>query len=101
MGENIINSVKAGLPLRDICIIDCHCHLGFYKNFNIPANTAEDMLRSMDIIGVNYKACIAPHAASVGPDYRYGNNIAVETVTKYPKRFFGYVAINPSYDMLW
>lgn len=97
MEKNITYNVKAGLPLKDVLIIDCHCHLGPYKNFHNPCNSAEDMLNMMAVLGTD-KACITPHAASVGPDYRYGNDMAIATVAKYPDRFLGYVTINPNYE---
>lgn len=94
--SSIYEKAKKGLPLDDILIIDCHCHLGFFHNFSLPHGTAEDMLESMNALGVNM-AFITPHAASVGPDYKYGNDLAIETISKYPDRFIGYVTLNPHY----
>jgi Predicted metal-dependent hydrolase of the TIM-barrel fold len=94
--NDLIDNVKAGLPLNDVLIIDCHCHHGPYRNFNNPRNSALDMIKSMDNLGIS-KACITPHAASVGPDYIYGNDLAIDSVINYPERFLGYVSLNPNY----
>ena len=50
--------VKRGLPLDDILIIDCHCHLGLYRCFNTPGAFAEGMLENMDTLGIDI-VCIS------------------------------------------
>jgi len=98
--NSMFNRVRMGQTLDDTLIIDSHCHMGFYYQFNAPNNTAEGMLESMDAIGINM-AFVAAHA-SIGPDYIYGNNMIIDAVTKYPDRFIGYITLNPHYpkDML-
>jgi|LFRM01.2.fsa_nt_gb predicted TIM-barrel fold metal-dependent hydrolase len=87
--------VRKGLPLDDILIIDCHNHIGLWKAFNVPYSSAEDMLMGMDRLGID-KVCVAAHA-SIGPNYRYGNDIVIDAVERYPDRFLGYVTVNPNY----
>lgn len=93
--SGIVEKVKRGLPLDDILIIDCHCHMGYWHRFNAPDNSAEGMLESMDALGMDI-ACAAAHS-SIGPDYRYGNDMVIDAVLKYPGRFIGYATVNPNY----
>lgn len=92
---DIMEKAKMGLPLSDITVIDCHCHMGYWHNFNVPSGSAEGMLESMDALGIDI-ACVTAHA-SIGPDYKYGNDIVMEAVKKYPSRFVGYATVNPNY----
>lgn len=100
--SNIMSSIaqkaKAGLPLSDAFVLDCHCHIGEWSNFNIPSGTAESMLASMDCTGTD-TAIISAHSA-IGPDFVYGNKLVMNTVKKYPQRFMGYVTINPNFPEL-
>lgn len=93
--NSIDKQIQVGKPLSDTVIIDCHCHIGFWKGFHIPENNSSGMLKSMNSLGIN-KAFLAAHAA-IGPDYKLGNDIVKEALTKYPDRFFGYVTVNPHY----
>ena len=86
---------KRGLPYDNVLIVDSHCHMGFWRNFNNPCNSAEGMIVSMDTLGVD-TACITAHS-SIGPDYRYGNDMVIQAILKYPDRFIGYVTVNPHY----
>ena len=79
-------------------IIDCHCHLGRYFNFNVPGHSPEDMVKSMDNIGVE-KSCISSHM-SLSSDIKKGNHFMMETVIKYPKRFVGFFTYNPHFPDL-
>lgn len=93
--RTIFEKAAIGLPLEDVLVIDCHNHIGPWRQFHAPRNDAEGMLASMDAIGIN-QAFITAHAA-IGPDYRYGNDLVIETLERHPDRFFGYVTVNPSY----
>ena len=76
-------------------VIDAHCHLGAYFNFHIPDNEAEGMVSVMDRLGIK-TACISPHVG-ITPDFKLGNDMALEAVKKYPGRFFAYITLNPNY----
>jgi len=91
----IMELAKEGLPLNDVKIIDCHCHMGYWQHFHVPNGSAEGMLESMDALGTDM-ACVTAHSA-IGPDYVHGNNMVIDAVRKYPDRFLGYVTINPNY----
>lgn len=93
--SDICERAKKGIPMDDVLIIDCHCHMGYWHNFNVPYGSAEGMLVSMDTLGTDI-ACVTHHS-SIGPDYRYGNNMVMEAIKKYPDRFIGYVTLNPNY----
>jgi Predicted metal-dependent hydrolase of the TIM-barrel fold len=94
MNEIFERAIK-GLPLENIQIIDCHCHMGFWHRFHIPENTAEGMLQNMDSLGIAI-SCVAHHS-SIFPNYRFGNDEVIKALEKYPKRFIGYATLNPHY----
>jgi len=98
--DSMYEKARRGQPLDDVLVIDSHCHMGPYHQFNAPNNSAEGMLESMDALGVNM-AFVTAHA-SIGPDYVYGNDMVIDAVRKYPGRFLGYVTLNPHYpeDMI-
>lgn len=94
--DRIAEKVKKGLPLDDVLIWDSHNHLGHFREFNVPGNTAEGMLESMNNLGID-KVFVTAHMAAIGPDFKSGNNQVINAIKKYPDRFMGYVTINPSY----
>ncbi len=79
-------------------IIDCHCHLGPYFNFHVPAPSPGDMVRSMDNIGVE-KACVSPHICLTS-DIVAGNDEMLDAVASHPGRLLGYFTYNPHYPDL-
>ncbi|MBC7234475.1 MAG: amidohydrolase [Chloroflexi bacterium] len=89
--------VEAGQSLKSLPwpVIDAHAHLGPTGGFYIPTPDAASMVGMMDRLGL---ACtgISPHLA-ITSDYRRGNDLAAETVRRFPGRFFGYVTVNPHY----
>lgn len=93
---SIAEKVLSGKKLDDVLIIDAHNHIGLWKAFHAPANSAEGMLVSMDTVGID-KVFITAHS-SIGPNYVYGNNIVLDAVKRYPDRFIGYVTVNPNYE---
>jgi uncharacterized protein len=78
-------------------VIDGHAHLGPWYNFRIPQPYADGMLRTMDYAGVHV-AWIAADA-SIGPDFRLGNDLVADAVRRHPDRFRGYVTVNPHYQV--
>ena len=93
--SEIKQKVERGVPLDGELIIDIHCHMGKWFNFNIPASSPEDMLVQMNRLGI--KACVAAHHASIGPDFKYGNEQVIQAMAKFPKRIYGYATVNPHY----
>jgi len=83
------------LPLEGELVIDSHTHMGPYFNFHIPDNDASSMVAVMDRLGISI-ACTSPHVG-ITPDFKMGNDMAVQAMRDYPGRFFGYITINPNY----
>ncbi len=91
----IQEKVAQGLPLTDEVIVDAHCHMGPWHNFHIPDDTAASMVASMDRVG--FRCCFPAAHASIGPDYRYGNDMILQAMADFPGRFYGYCTVNPNY----
>ncbi|MBN2557114.1 MAG: amidohydrolase family protein [Clostridia bacterium] len=79
-------------------IIDCHCHLGRYFNFNVPGHSPADMIKSMDNISVS-RACISAHM-TLTSDIEPGNEEMLGAVSLFPGRFVGFFTFNPHYPEL-
>ena len=92
----MMECVKAGLPLRDILIIDEHAHLGPYGGNYSRDPSAESLIADMDSQGIT-KAVVS-HMMSLSSDYRLGNDKIMAVLDKYPDRFLGYCTINPLYS---
>jgi hypothetical protein len=92
--ESILATARKGIPLKTQ-VIDCHCHLGEYSEVHIPRNNLDEMLKTMGDLGIDV-ACISSFA-SVGPDWKFGNDIVAKVIRRYPGRFIGYAVINPNY----
>ena len=94
--NSIYEKAKRGIPLEDILIIDCHAHIGYYGLMRLPDCFEEGILDSLDRLGIDI-ACIVASLSSIVADYRYGNDMVVEAVSKYPERFIGFTLCNPHY----
>lgn len=84
-----------GIPLADELVIDAHCHMGRWFNFNVPNGDAAGMVAQMDRLGI--RACVSAHHSSIGPDFRYGNDEVLQAMADFPGRIYGYATINPNY----
>jgi uncharacterized protein len=91
----ILERARAGQPLTDSLVIDCHCHFGHWRGFHVPDGFEEGMLKSMDALGIRL-ACLSAHAA-IGPDFHFGNRQVADAIMRFPDRFIGYVVLNPHY----
>lgn len=91
----ILEMVKNGKPLDEFFIIDSHCHMGPFKSNYIPDGSPQAIINSMDRLGINI-ACVS-HDASLGTDYRWGNDRIIEAAGQFPGRFFAWCTINPFY----
>lgn len=76
-------------------IIDGHAHMGYYRNFHIPANSADGMIARFDQVGID-AACVSHHAG-ISADARDGNSAVIEAVRRHPNRLIGFCVINPNY----
>lgn len=89
--------VKNGAPLKDILVIDDHCHMGSTKLDYIPGSgSPQSIINEMDNLGIDI-ACVAHNAAILPGDIKWGNDRVIEAIQKYPGRFIGYCAISPFY----
>ena len=92
---DLIGSLNGGRPLDDVLVIDSHTHMGPYWNFHIPFNDAVGMIGSMDSLGID-SSLVCPHLA-IGPDFTSGNDLTLETVSRFPDRFIGAIGVNPNF----
>jgi predicted TIM-barrel fold metal-dependent hydrolase len=88
--------VLAGEAVSDALVIDSHAHMGPWFNFHIPSCDAEGMVRTMDRLGVD--CCVASAHASIGPDFRLGNDVVARAIAAHPGRIYGYIGVNPNYS---
>lgn len=87
--------VSQGQPLTDELVIDAHCHMGRWFNFNLYKGDAQGMVERMDRLGI--RACVAAHHSSIGPDFKYGNDEVLRAMEEFPGRIYGYATVNPNY----
>jgi predicted TIM-barrel fold metal-dependent hydrolase len=91
----ILDRARSGKPLKDVYICDAHAHLGDYHNFFVADGYADGMVKVMKNLGVNC-TIISAHVSLHG-DYRLGNDYTIDAVRRFPKRFYGYITLNPHY----
>jgi len=91
----IRDRVTSGLPLDDVPVVDCHGHLGSWQLLHMARNTVEDMVETMDRLGVD-KLCLSPFLGCFC-DFRRGNDALGEAVRRYPDRLVGQFTVNPHY----
>jgi predicted TIM-barrel fold metal-dependent hydrolase len=91
-----VNAVAYRPFTKSTPIIDGHAHMGYFRNFNIPDNDAEGMIRRFDDVGID-AACVSHHAG-ISADYEYGNRMVAGAVQRYPNRLIGFCVINPNYE---
>ena len=89
----MVEQIYAGKPVDGIRIIDIHAHMGYMYHMHIPAHTAEDILHSMDLLGIDM--CCVTHHMGISSDYQMGNTLAAEAMKQYPGRFMAYTTLNP------
>jgi predicted TIM-barrel fold metal-dependent hydrolase len=94
--QQMIDEVLSGRPVSSFNILDCHGHMGYWHNFNIPARTAADMVCLMDRSGI--QSIVAAGHAGIGPDFRRGNDEVIAGMKQFPKRIYGYCCVNPHYS---
>ncbi|MCX6375768.1 MAG: amidohydrolase family protein [Armatimonadetes bacterium] len=93
--SEIKDRVFQGIALSDELVIDAHCHMGQYGNFNIARYDAASMVAQMDRLGI--KACVAAHHSAIGPDQTYGNDEVLRAMADFPGRIYGYATVSPNY----
>lgn len=93
--DHLAELALAGATVTGERVVDAHCHMGPWYNFHIPRNDAAGMAASMDRVGTQTAICAAH--ASIGPDYRLGNEQVAQAIADFPGRFLGYITLNPHY----
>jgi predicted TIM-barrel fold metal-dependent hydrolase len=79
-------------------IIDAHCHAGTGEGLSHPSNTDADIsryARRARAAGIDRTVVFATLTTD---DYRAGNAQVGAIVRKDPRRYIGYVFVNPAYD---
>ncbi|MGQ9629006.1 MAG: amidohydrolase family protein [bacterium] len=75
-------------------IYDMHGHMGAWHSIYFPRPDAEDMIKTMDEVGVRFLA-FCHHASLFSPNL--SNDPGIEAVRKFPDRLRAYCAVNPNY----
>lgn len=87
-------SVDTGESLCGHRVVDAHVHVGPLGAYVYrPVSSSEDILRSMDQIGID-QSCINSMWALTG-DMREGNNEIAGIANTHPERFVAFAVINP------
>jgi hypothetical protein len=76
-----------------IPIFDCHGHLGVHPDFPACKQGCEEMLQVMDLLNIEALAISSSRACY--NDCPRGNAEVAEVLRKYPRRFRGYIMVNP------
>ncbi len=90
--------IHSGLPLDDVEIIDLHAHLGPYANMHIAASEASDIVRNMDLCGID-KAVIST-TMGFDTDIALGNTMMLQALDSFPHRLYGACSVNGNYPEL-
>ena len=90
--------VHAGRPLEGVEVIDLHAHLGPYFNMHIPSHGAADIVRNMDLCGID-KAVIST-TLSFDTDIALGNTMMLEALDSFPGRLYGACGVSGNYPEL-
>lgn len=92
------SSIHRGRPLKEVEIIDLHAHLGPYFNMHSPSTEASDIVRMMDLCGID-KAVIST-TYSFDTDIVLGNTAMLEALDAFPGRLYGACSVNGNYPEL-
>lgn len=85
--------VENGKPFDDVFIFDAHGHIGGDIRLQLGKNTAGDLLKTLDRLGVN-AVCVSP-ILSFASDCLRGNALALETARRYAGRIYAYATPSP------
>ena len=102
--DPIVASVRAGRPLSDEFIIDCHGHLAHPGAMGaiglaMPGQDADSAIISMDRLGVDILA-FSMWSGLVEGDAE-ANDLALEAVARYPDRLMAYGCYNTRYPEIY
>ncbi len=95
MSDAFERKAFAGQPLDHSFIVDAHGHLSENPNVPLPDVSLQTLIARMDMMGVDVFCCSA--IAAIYNQARYGNDIIIDAVRRYPKRIFGYMCADVGY----
>jgi hypothetical protein len=92
--DELVQAGRSGRLPQDLRVYDCHGHLGGRgSHYHVPDGTLDDAVHELDRHHV--RTICAFSFAGVVSDERYGNDIVIQAVRKYPDRFVGFTMLNP------
>lgn len=89
----IREKVLKGLPLDDVYVFDIHGHLGNNNQMQHPSSDAQNIIATMDKLGVNAICVSSIEALNTHPEF--GNNLIQAITEKFAGRIYGYVVATP------
>ena len=92
----IAEKILAGLPLDDIFVFDIHGHLDKDVGCCMPESDVEDVMSTMNKIGVN-AICVSSIEA-ISNDFEGGNEKVKKATEEYPGKIYGYAVPSPYYE---
>lgn len=91
---------RTGVKPEGIKVYDNHGHLGkVCLHYHVVDGATEKMVRDMDRYGIE-QICVFS-LQGVFSDERYGNDLIIEAVEKFPERFVGFTLVNPHRGHDW
>jgi predicted TIM-barrel fold metal-dependent hydrolase len=85
---------RTGARPPHVRVHDNHGHLGAAcAHYHVPDGSPEQLLREMDRLGVQ-QVCVFS-LQGVFSDERYGNDLVIDAVRRFPERFLGFTLVNP------
>jgi hypothetical protein len=92
--DEFVAAARAGRPVRNFEIWDCHGHLGGRAcHYHVPDGSIVETVRELDRQKVR-KVCVFSFAG-VFSDEAYGNDVVAKAVRRYPDRLVGFTLLNP------
>lgn len=95
-GDLFVEQAKTGTALREVFVMDAHCHLGPSRRLTALDTSVEGVLGVMDRLGINF-AAVSSIPASADGVIKMGNDQVIDAVRRFPNRFFGFISVNPRY----
>jgi predicted TIM-barrel fold metal-dependent hydrolase len=93
--DEILAQARRGVPITSDLIIDAHGHLGPMRDYHVPQDTAQGIVRNLDLAGVD--KILLSSLVAIQSDTRLGNDMVGEAVRKFPDRIVGYAVANPHF----
>lgn len=92
----IADKILNGLPLDDIFVFDIHGHLGNDPGTFMTHNNDEEIIATMDKLGVD--KIVVSSTEAIANDVDAGNERVKKSAEENPGRIYGYVLPTPYYE---